>query len=263
MQKPTSFSELRGLLDTVQQSKGVKVNLRCGACAFLKRRSPNHAAPCRDEGKSVSSQGCKHFEPDYGRVRTGKKDFVDSTMKVGKLTKGLTEAEIQILAFTLIKAADLRRVTDIVLGEALHVGDTIYVNLSAPHADFLNCWFTAQVGLVSRDKTNIKGHAQLPDGKWVSIDVKLDDTRVLTEEAFKKHAKKLKKKGLINAPARNLQGLLPFIPTDRVESYKPKSIATVQANMQPAPTLVGYAKPKIKTTFKVDTNSDGSRVVTI
>lgn len=264
----TSIMDLKKRLDTAQHGKGMKVRLRCGSCMYLHSKCPAKEAPCIQTGKSASSNSCSEYEADYSKVKlpranaeTGevkRVSFVGVLREVGKLTKDLNEVELNLLAKAFIDATAMTRVADIKLDAQIKLGQTVYVNLSAPRVDYLNCWFKASAVSLNRKKTHVNVYAKLPDGNETRAMLVLDSDSIMTVSQFEKHAKALRKAKLVNAPSKMLQGILPFIPKEKIDYYEPQSMATVQT-----PVMQKFEKPKLKTTFKVDTNADGSRVVTI
>jgi hypothetical protein len=255
---------MRAKLETQEASKGLKVRVRCGSCQFLTGKCPKLEAPCAKLGKTAASQSCKLYEPDYSKGRNQASLIAD----VGKLVKDLPEHVVHLLAVSLIRSTNMARVTGIVLGENIKLGQPMMVNLSAPRVDYLNCWFTAKAMSISNDKKSlILGVKLFESENWATLTLPIGsgmDT-IMTISQFKAHRKALVKAKKINTPDKSLASLMPFIPDDQVDAYEPPPISEAKILMPGTTKSKKSSKgDKVgKHTFKVDVNADGSKVVTI
>jgi hypothetical protein len=246
---------LNSRLDSEDRESGVRAKVKCGACQFLTGHCPAKEAPCVQLGKTASSWGCKHFEPDYGKMKDVDPAVIN---QIGKLTRDWSERNIDLLIVALNRDKQMRKATEIVLGEKVCMGQRIMVNMSAPRADYLNCWFVALAQGVTRNKRSILVHSDLHnDKKWCTATLQLDPENIMTMTQFAAHRKFLVKKKLINAPESSLSGIMPFIPNDRIEEYVHPTIAKAP------PKRLASMDKKFDPKFKVETKSDGRRVITL
>lgn len=254
-----TISEMRFKLEQEDDAKGVKVRLKCGACMYLTGKCPKLEAPCIELGKTATSNNCKHFVPNYSHIRNSEPELITD---IGKMIRNLPERIKHLIAYAIINSTSMERVTEHIIGSPIKLGQPLMVNMSAPRVDFLNCWFSAYAMGITKDKRGIILLSRLMNtDKWAHAIMMLNSETIMTLTEWKNHKKKLIKSKRINAPASNLNSLMPFVSKETVKSnfeeYKAPDMAEIQISK------TDMSKPKLKRTFKVEVDAAGNKVVTI
>lgn len=244
-------------------ARKLKLGTKCGSCKGLTAKLPGFDAPCTKLGKSRSSASCNAYQPDYLSVNDEMPQFIRD---LGKLIKEIPEDLRHIAAYALVNSTELERTSEIILGKKnkLKLGMPIYINLSAPYEDYLNCYFRGFAMAVTRDKKGLICYSKVND-TWVSTMIMMRAGNVLTNSQFRKHTNVLVKKGKINAPKRSLAAFLPTLPLDvRAATYKAPSLHEASKKLlKSGSTQVRTFKSKDKTLdkkMKVTKNKYGHTV---
>ena len=201
------------------------LDLRCGSCFYLKVKHPKIEASCSKLGCVKGTVACKLYDPDYAGMqepgtfrenssndnRVAPSVFID----IGKQLRGLNRVQRQHIAFAIVNIDLTEKRTEEMLDTRLTMGQPVWVNLSTPYTDYLNCWFRGSVMGVNRTKDGLIVTAESPaeNGRHVFLIKSLKTmTGILTRKQFKEHAVKLIESKRINAPKDKINAYLPTVP---------------------------------------------------
>lgn len=166
------------------------VNFRAGDCVYYKTKHPDLGESYQDQGIMPYARAPKTFVPDIQKLANNP----DSLFDLAKIIKNYDESQLRILIKVLHDSSKL-------IPHGLKFGQPVYFNLSAPLADYVNCWFrcyTVAVGPKHEGTQYIYFTGNLEDVHGSLLLVPRD--HVMTASSFKKHVAKLESDGKITAP---------------------------------------------------------------
>lgn len=149
------------------------------------------------EKQSKSEQGVKPFAratadfvPDVGRLAEVGSDTLQA---LGKILSAFDQSQTRILMQVLSDHTHLQRYR-------LSFGQPVYINLSAPYEDYLDCWFRANVIGVCLETDCIYLSGSLSSDSGISTRLLVPRSSFLTKTQFKKHRSALQQKDRLVTP---------------------------------------------------------------
>jgi len=184
-----------------RQPLTVSTRVKCRDCIFhtSTKADFNNGATCQSIGIKGFAKACKLFTPKLSNLTEFSED---SLVILARIARDLSPSSLRILSHLFAKADQIQK-------HGYKWGQPVYFNLSAPHIDYLDCFF----------KGYIVGIA--PDGDYFylvsSLDLEersnltyltLQSSSVLTRTQFKIKRKELKKANKLKTPLENLSAKL-------------------------------------------------------
>lgn len=167
-----------------------KMNLffRAGDCKFFSTKHPNMEASLEDQGYMPFARAPREFfEPNIQALAR-------EPHKLGQLAdviKDYDDSQLRILMYVLKCASELKQLN-------LNFGEPVYINLSSPHADYVDCWFRAYVMCPGPEAgyVFIAGTLDGENGTLMLVPIE----NILQKVAFINHHRSLVKAGKLRAP---------------------------------------------------------------
>lgn len=148
---------------TTKQLSSLSVNAKCADCIHL--CGVAHLAlkkPCKDLGVKEYSRACEYYNPNVLRMSRS----LGAMEAVLEIVTKMSESDIRILTLAAMAAPTIAKNTNFSFGE------TVYFNLSAPYADYIDSYYSGVVvGYASRTSDDPLSH-----GGYVVLAATLNST---------------------------------------------------------------------------------------
>lgn len=106
----------------VPAAKDNFLKLKCSDCLHFKGpQSPHYPDKCSKIGVQGFAKACRHYTPDLTRIRR-EDDSTELLAAVANAAKKLTDSQIRMIAFLLVKQGPLKKF-------GLRIGQPLYINL--------------------------------------------------------------------------------------------------------------------------------------
>lgn len=174
----------------------MKPVVKCQDCQFFKNgRHPQQGKPCSELGYKTFAKACSLYQPNTSQMV----QHLDVLQAMGKVSKEMEDSEARILSWLINNIPNLKKA-------GFTFGQPVYINLSSPQIDFVNCWFKAHVvnviTLKDYDGANVY-HVQVVSSITETNPTMLTMplSSLLTLAQWKAHKRELEKEGLVKIPS--------------------------------------------------------------
>ncbi|QJT70902.1 hypothetical protein GR7B_00104 [Vibrio phage vB_VcorM_GR7B] len=211
------------LAEQQEQDSKFKLNLtlRAEDSLYFDVKKPSTGRSLKDDGYQAFATAPKAgFIPNFRKLAEADSDIFGA---LGSAVLGLDKSQLRILSVIINNSSMIKN-------HSLDFGQPVYINLSAPHIDYLDCYFKAHVIGVESAKPDalihICGNIDSLNGKK-GIILSVPREALLTKSEFKKLAKKLKKEDRINTPKAKREKHMLWEQANRGKPTKKTDIADV------------------------------------
>lgn len=166
------------------------VIFKAGDCRYYKAKHPDIGQSWEEQGLLEFAHAPDSFQPDLQKIAVAPGQLG----QLAELLRHYDESQLRILMCVLHDSYKLRTV-------GLKFGQPVYKNLSAPEADYVDCWFRSYVIAVGPKIAGVP---------YVYISGSLDDIHgtlmmvpvesILTRKEFKVHRSQLELEGKLKSP---------------------------------------------------------------
>lgn len=206
----------------------LSLSMKCGDCSGFSRGPTIFDRKCCERGIKSYANACDKFVPDLFNLTKIDPDILSA---LADSFRGLSSAQQRLMAYTLKNASQVQKT-------GFKMFQPIYINLSAPYVDYVECYFRGRVVGICDQQLIIASHLRkTPD--LLSIMVDPDD--IMSRSKFVKHRKYLDRNGKIRVPEEKRDSVL------RVYSYPEVAKTGTNHNVPtlntaPAEWLTPYAQ---------------------
>jgi hypothetical protein len=179
--------------------------IKCSDCAFFANgRHPQQGRPCSELGFTTFAKACDLYQPNTIKML----ENVDVLQAVSKLTKKMSVGDTRILSWLINNISSLNK-------RGYSFGQTMYVNLSSPYIDYVNCWYKANlVNVITvKDSDGVEfEYLQLVSSIASDYHTLLTfpPSIVLNADDYKKHKATLEKNKLVTIPCEKEGNTIEF-----------------------------------------------------
>lgn len=180
------------------QASRISLSIKCQDCIHYKQGPAYFEKKCSELGILPKAKACSAFTPNmYILSKVGEETVAD----LGSLARELKPSQLRILAFVFANMSLLRK-------HKLKFGQPVYVNLSSPFQDYLDCYFKGYVVGVSKEGDAIYVTSSLKKkSKSGNTLLSILPSSILTKKKFKARAKKLIRRGRAKLPKAETRSL--------------------------------------------------------
>lgn len=208
--------------------------MKCGDCThFETSRSSHFDKICKQRGIKKFADACKHFTPNLHTLSATLHS--DALVMLSQLTRYATTQQLRVLSYALSDSTKLDRFS-------LQFGQPVYVNLSAPKADYIECYYRAYV-LSTSGQGDVVLISSLTQSKSRSTIITLPIGSVLTVDEWKTKFNSLMREKRLTLPEdkrsysptnkehyTKIQSAIAYYKSFRVEPTDIPSIDTVDSS---------------------------------
>ena len=237
-------------------SRNLKLRTRCGGCIHMRTKAPELENVCSKLGKVNTSRSCHLYNPDFGIVR---RNHPEKILQLADIVKGMNEEFRSVVSYAIMNSLELEKTSEAVHGRKIEFGQEMILNLSVPRVDYVNCWVSANVLGISRDRKSLVFVSRLKtDNKWAMVWLPLHSIDFMHPDEYRTHADKLKKQGKTKAPKKILEYVLPI----RTGKTRPALMSEVDSFNIEAKTLqsTGDTKKVKPANMKYIKTKTGNRI---
>ena len=179
-------------MDPRKPSQRHSLALKCGDCLHFKSHPhPSIGKPCYQDGYQSFTNACQYFTADFHAIQEIDLEAVD---QIALLAKDLKPKQLRVLSSVFRQAAQMKSKT------GKQFGQPVYVNLSAPVQDYLECWFKARIVGFSQDRETCYLVANLKDDSTDNTHLSVLTSSVLDTKTFKRRKKHMIAEGKEKLP---------------------------------------------------------------
>lgn len=189
----------------------LRVRFRAGDCLYFKTKNPQTKTSWEEQGIKGFARANKYFFPDLSQLAKNP----TSVHSIALSLKDMDMAQKRILMWAIYNSNKIEQETEKLINIArqngkkplftrpLKFGQPVYVNLSAPYVDYVNCWFECYIlAMGTEDEEGIRyiyltGNLDNVEGSLISVPIE----SIMTKPKFIKHRELLIDQGKLYADA--------------------------------------------------------------
>ena len=184
--------------------RGISLGIKCGECLHFKVGPAVFEKKCSELGQQSFSKACPKFTPNHYMLINDDDTLLE---KLAHISRKMSQKQLRLLAYTFSTISSLMKT-------GFRFGQPVFINVSAPQIDYVECYRAARVVGKSKDGKHIILTANIYDKqstldflqkkkRGIPINQRsflLPITSVLSQKDFEDKARELKKEKKVRVP---------------------------------------------------------------